>query len=169
MDAIRAIMQRRSIRKYEPESISDDDLETILEAGRQAPSGGNSQPWHFVVVRGEELKRRLAEACSGQIWMADAGAIIAGLGKPSGSGKGVSLHLAIAIQNMIIAAASLGYGTCWIGDFKEGQVREVLGIPDDVPIVALTPVGKPAEKPDPRPRMPMVEFASGERYGEAMK
>lgn len=169
MDAIRAIMQRRSIRKYERESIADDDLETILEAGRQAPSGGNSQPWHFVVVRGEELKQRLAQACSGQIWMADAGAIIAGLGKPSGGGAGSSLHVAIAMENMIIAAAALGYGTCWIGDFKEAQVREVLGIPDDVPIVALTPVGRPAEKPDPRPCMPMAEFASGERYGAAMK
>jgi len=169
MDTIRAIMQRRSIRKYEPEPISDDDLETILEAGRQAPSGGNSQPWHFVVVRGEELKRRLAEACSGQIWMADAGAIIAGLGKPSENEDGYSVDVAIAMENMIIAAAALGYGTCWIGDFKEAQVREVLGIPDDFPIVALTPVGKPAEKPDPRPRMPMAEFASAERYGEAMK
>jgi len=169
MDTIRAIMQRRSIRKYQPESISEDDLETILEAGRQAPSGGNSQPWHFVVVRGEELKRRLAEACSGQIWMADAGAIIAGLGKPSENEQGYAVDVAIAMENMIIAAAALGYGTCWIGDFKEAQVREVLRIPDDVPIVALTPVGRPAEEPDARPRMPMAEFASGEHYGEAMK
>lgn len=101
--------------------------------------------------------------------MADAGAIIAGLGKPSENEDGYSVDVAIAMENMIIAAAALGYGTCWIGDFKEAQVREVLGIPDDFPIVALTPVGKPAEKPDPRPRMPMAEFASAERYGEAMK
>jgi nitroreductase len=169
MDTIAAIMQRRSIRKYQPRPISDEDLRAILEAGRQAPSGGNSQPWHFVIVRGEDQKRRLAEACSGQVWMANAGAIIVGLGKPSENEEGYSVDVAIAMENMIIAATALGYGTCWIGDFSEAQIEEVLGVPDDLPVVALTPVGMAAEKPDPRPRMAMAEFASAERYGVPMK
>lgn len=169
MDTITAIMQRRSIRKYEPKPVPAEDLKMILEAGRQAPSGGNSQPWHFVVVQGDEQRRRLAEACSGQVWMADAGAIIVGLGKPSANEDGYSVDVAIAMQNMVIAATALGYGTCWIGDFKEAQVKELLGIPDGLPIVALMPVGTPAEKPDARPRMAMSDFASAERYGVPMK
>jgi len=164
-----AIMRRRSVRKYQPSPVPAEDLKMVLEAGRQAPSGGNSQPWHFVVVRGDEQRRRLAEACSGQVWMADAGAIIVGLGRPSANEDGYSVDVAIAMENMVIAATGLGYGTCWIGDFKEAQVKEVLGIPDDLPIVALTPVGVPAEQPDARPRMAITDFASAERYGTPME
>lgn len=169
MDTIMAIMRRRSVRKYQPSPVPAEDLKMVLEAGRQAPSGGNSQPWHFVVVRGDEQRRRLAEACSGQVWMADAGAIIVGLGRPSANEDGYSVDVAIAMENMVIAATGLGYGTCWIGDFKEAQVKEVLGIPDDLPIVALTPVGVPAEQPDARPRMAITDFASAERYGTPME
>jgi len=112
VDTIMAIMRRRSVRKYQPSPVPAEDLKMVLEAGRQAPSGGNSQPWHFVVVRGDEQRRRLAEACSGQVWMADAGAIIVGLGRPSANEDGYSVDVAIAMENMVIAATGLGYGTC---------------------------------------------------------
>lgn len=169
MDTITAIMNRRSIRKFLPRAIPDDDLRTILEAGRQAPSAANRQPWHFVVVREEDQRRSLAEACSGQMWLADAGAIIAGVGKPEVNDKWYPVDVAIAMQNMIVTATALGYGTCWIGAFEEAKVKKVLGIPDDLRVVALTPVGVPNDKPDRRPRMPMEEFASVDRYGQAMR
>jgi len=165
MDTLDAIMQRRSVRKYSPSPIPEQDLKKILEAGRQAPSAANRQPWHFIVVRDEAQKKRLAEACSGQTWMADAGAIIAGLGKPQVSDKWHPVDVAIAMQNMILAATALGYGTCWVGAFDEAQVKAVLGLPDDLRVVALTPVGKPLDKPDRRPRMPMDEFVSLDRSG----
>ncbi len=79
-DAIRTIMERRSIRSYQPKPLPEKDLRTILEAGRQAPSAANRQPWHFVIVRDQENKRKLSEACAKQGWLADAGAIIAGVG-----------------------------------------------------------------------------------------
>jgi nitroreductase len=166
METIAAIMQRRSIRSYLARAIPEEDLNTILEAGRQAPSAANRQPWHFVVVREEGQKKRLAEACSGQSWMAEADAIIAGLGKPAVNEKWYPVDVAIALENMIVAATALGYGTCWVGAFDEGMVKSVLGVPDDVRVVALTPVGAPADKPDRRPRMPLAEFASLNRYGE---
>jgi len=169
VDTITAIMNRRSIRKFLPRAIPDDDLRTILEAGRQAPSAANRQPWHFVVVREEDQRRSLAEACSGQMWLADAGAIIAGVGKPEVNDKWYPVDVAIAMQNMIVTATALGYGTCWIGAFEEAKVKKVLGIPDDLRVVALTPVGVPNDKPDRRPRMPMEEFASVDRYGQAMR
>jgi nitroreductase len=169
MDAISALMQRRSIRRYLPKPIPDSDLKTILEAGRQAPSAANRQPWHFVVVREQQQKRRLAEACSGQLWMAEAEVIIAGLGKPSVNEKWYLVDVAIAMENMIVAATALGYGTCWVGAFEEAQVKEVLGIPEEVKVVALTPLGTPADKPERRPRMPMDEFVSLNRYGVKME
>jgi nitroreductase len=165
MDTIEAIMQRRSVRKYRREAVPTEDLEKILEAGRQAPSAANRQPWHFIVVTDEGQKKRLAEACSGQTWLADAGAIIAGVGRPAVNEKWYPVDVAIALENMVLAATALGYGTCWIGAFDQDRVREVLEIPEDMRVVALTPVGVPADRPEPRPRQPMSEFASRDRYG----
>jgi len=169
VDTVTAIMNRRSVRKYMSRAIPEDDLRTILEAGRQAPSAANRQPWHFVVVREDGQRRRLAEACSGQMWLADAGAIIAGIGKPDVNEKWYPVDVAIALQNMIVTATALGYGTCWIGAFEEAKVKEVLGLPEGMRVVALTPVGAPDDKPDRRPRMGMDEFASLDRYGQRMK
>ncbi len=168
MDTMTAIMQRRSVRKYQPMPVRERDLEAILEAGRQAPSAANRQPWHFVVVLDEEQRRRVAEACAGQMWMAEAGAIIAGVGKPTASEKWYPVDVAIAMQNMILAATALGYGTCWIGAFDQARVKEVLGVPEEMEVVALTPLGVPADRPEPRPRQPLEEFASRDRYGNKL-
>ena len=167
-DTIATILERRSVRKYKPEAIPEDDLQTVLEAGRQAPSAANRQPWHFVVVKDAAQKRKLAEACSGQSWMAEAAVIVAGVGKPGVNEKWYPVDVAIAMENMILAAAALGYGTCWIGAFDPKLVESVLGIPDELEVVALTPVGVPADQPEPRPRQPMSEFASLGRYGQPL-
>ncbi len=165
-DAIGTIMQRRSIRTYQRKALPEKDLKAILEAGRQAPSAANRQPWHFVVVCAEENKRKLAEACNKQNWLADAGAIVAGIGKPSVSGNWYPVDVAIAMENMVIAATALGYGTCWIGAFDQAQVKELLGVPEEHVVVALTPIGVPADSPEARPRIAMSDFASAERFGE---
>jgi nitroreductase len=169
MDAIETIMNRRSIRKFQRKPVSDDDLHTIIEAGRQAPSAANRQPWHFVVVRGEDLRREVAEACSGQSWLADADTIVVGVGKPGVNEKWYAVDVAIAMQNMILSATALGYGTCWIGAFDQERVKSLLGIPEDMRVVALTPIGVPADTPEPRPRRSLSEFASLDRYGRQLK
>lgn len=169
MDTIETIINRRSVRKFQSKSVSDDDLKTIIEAGRQAPSAANRQPWHFVVVKDEDQRQKLAEACSGQTWLAHAAVIIAGVGKPAVNEKWYPVDVAIAMQNMILAATALGYGTCWIGAFEEERVKSVLGIPDDLAVVALTPVGVPDDQPEARPRQPLADFASLDRYGKRLK
>ncbi|MCS7252556.1 MAG: nitroreductase family protein [Armatimonadota bacterium] len=168
-DAIEAIMERRSIRKYKPEPIPREHLTTILEAGRQAPSAGNRQPWRFVVVRDHEVKRRLGEACNNQNWIADADVIVAGLSVPAESERWHDKDVMIAMQNMIIAATALGYGTCWIGAFNHEKVKEVLGVPEDINVVALTPIGVPDETPRQRPRKEMNQIFFSDRYGEQLK
>jgi nitroreductase len=169
MDTIETIMNRRSVRKFQSKPVSDEDLKTIIEAGRQAPSAANRQPWHFVVVKNEDQREKLAEACSGQTWLAGAAVIIAGVGKPAVNEKWYPVDVAIAMQNMILAAMSLGYGTCWIGAFDQERVKSVLGIPEDLTVVALTPIGVPDDRPEARPRQPLSDFASLDRYGKQLK
>lgn len=169
MDTIDAIRQRRSIRSYQAKPIPEADLKTILEAGRQAPSAANRQPWQVVVVQDPGQRKALAEACSGQVWLADAAVIIAGLGKPTVSEKWYAVDTAIVLENIILAATSLGYGTCWIGAFDQEKVKALLQVPEDMVVVALTPVGVPADHPDARPRQPMSEFVCIEQYGKAWK
>ena len=162
---ISTIMERRSIRKYRPDPISEEHIEQILEAGRQAPSAGNRQPWHFVAVRDPELRKKTAQACHGQTWMADAALIVAAIGRPEISEKWYLVDPTIALQTMILAAHSLGYGTCWIGSFDEAEVKKVLGIPEALKVVCLTPIGVPDVSPEPRHRKPKGEVFSLDTFG----
>jgi nitroreductase len=168
-DTITTIMARRSVRAYEPMPIPDEDLRTILEATRQAPSAANRQPLHFVVVRDPQQKRRVAEAAAQQHWLAQADAIVVAVGFPAQSARWYPVDAAIALENLVLAATSLGYGTCWIGAFSEPQVKDVVGLPEEARVIALTPLGRPAESPAARPRKPFEQLFSLDRYGQAMK
>lgn len=168
MDTLQAIFERRSVRKYKREPIPNEHLEQILEAGRQAPSAANRQPWHFIVVRDAEQKRRVAEACNGQMWMADAACILVALGLPSVSSKWYRVDVAIALENMVLAARSLGYGTCWIGAFDPEKIKAVCEIPAEVEVVACTPLGVPDVMPAARERKPWEQIFSAERYGQPL-
>jgi nitroreductase len=143
MDTLQAIFARRSIRKYKDAPIPDEHLNQILEAARQAPSAGNRQPWHFIVVRDPEQRRRVANACNSQMWMADAACIIVALGLPQVSPKWYPVDVAIAVENLVLAARSLGYGTCWVGAFDPAELKRVCGIPDEAEVVICTPLGVP--------------------------
>ncbi len=165
-ETISTIFARRSVRAYEPMPIPEDDLRTILEATRQAPSAANRQPVHFVVVRDPEQKRKLAAAANQQLWIAQADAIVVGAAFPAQRPRWYAVDLAIALQNLVLAATALGYGTCWIGAFGEEAVREVVGLPAEAKVVALTPLGRPAERPAGRPRKAPEQLFSFDRYGQ---
>jgi nitroreductase len=168
MDVFTAIFERRSVRTYKREPIPDADLRQILEAGHQAPSAANRQPWHFVVVGDPEQKLRVAQACNNQMWMADAAYILVAVGQPPVTAKWYKVDVAIALQTMVLAAKSLGYGTCWIGAFADENVRAVCGIPDDMEVVACTPLGVPDASPPARQRKDWNEVFSRDRYGEPL-
>jgi nitroreductase len=166
MNTIEAILNRRSVRQYRSEPIAADHLSTILECARQAPSAGNRQPCHFIVVTDPAARRMVSEACHNQVWMADAAAIVVGVGNPTVSERWFAVDTAIAMQNMILAATELGYGTCWIGAFDEGRLRALLEVPEEMRIIAATPIGHPQDKPEARPRREMVDLVSLQRYGQ---
>ena len=173
MEVLKAIETRRSVRKYKPVPMPDGDLAKILEAGRLAPSAGNKQPWGFVVVRDATGKKKLAEAARNQMWTADAGAFLAVFAdpvfSPGGYGKWTERDPMIAVESMVLAAWSLGYGTCWIGAFEEEKVKPLLGLPEDKKVICLLPIGVPAETPEPKPRRAFKEVFHAETYGKLLE
>ena len=161
MDVFEAIKGRRSIREFKSEPVKDEDLQKILDAGRLAPSAGNCQPSELVVVKEPSVKRRLAAAALEQTFIAEAPVVIvvcANLPRTSRryGRRGQELYClqdtAAATQNILLAAYSLGYGTCWIGAFDEGAVADVIQVPSGVRPVAIIPLGRPVENPSPPQR-----------------
>jgi nitroreductase len=161
LTTIETVLSRRSIRQYEKREIPKEILENILEAGRQAPSAANRQPVHFIVITNEKLKKELAKGRYNR-FIKDAPITIIGCANkgPILTRKWSIVDTTIALQNMVIAAWTMGIGSCWIGDFKEKHVKELLKIPNMWKIVALITFGYPAEHPDSRTKKPMTEIVS---------
>ncbi|RLI07801.1 nitroreductase [Candidatus Bathyarchaeota archaeon] len=159
MSCIEKILKRRSIRRYRKEPVPDEVRDRILEAGRQAPSAANRQPWHFIVVTDPELKEKLATGRYNR-FIRDSTFTIVGVSLPYDpvSEKWGVIDVTIAMQNMVLAAEVQGVGSCWIGDFKEDEVKELLGIPEEAKVVALLPMGLPDEQPGPKPKKPLSEI-----------
>ena len=172
MSVLEVIETRRSVRKYKPEEIPDGDLKKILTAAQLAPSAGNKQPWRFVVVRDPERKRALAEAARNQMWLADAGVIVAALAMdpndPEVYAKWSERDVMTAVEHMVLASWSMGYGTCWIGAFYQDKVKELLDIPEEMTVINLLPIGVPDQTPEARARKPLDELFHAEKYGGAL-
>jgi nitroreductase len=164
MDVLEAIRTRRSIRKYKKEPIPNNKLEMILEAARLAPSASNRQPWRFIVVQDADRKKALAKAANDQTFLGDAAAIVAAVGDPEVSARWHERDPMIALEHMALAAAALGYGTCWIGAFDEDAVKHLLKIPAQMRVIALLPIGIPNETPAPRPRKQFSEIFFNEEW-----
>jgi len=165
LDVQEAIRKRRSIRKYRSKPIPNEKLQLLLEAARLAPSGGNRQPWRFVVVKKPSTKRALAQATHGYQFIADAGVIVAALGDPQASPRWFKQDPMTAV---VLTATSLGLGTCWVGGFDEDEVKRVLKIPETLAVVVLLPIGVPDESPPARSRKPIEEIAFLEEYGRPL-
>ncbi|MGQ4912363.1 MAG: nitroreductase family protein [Candidatus Thorarchaeota archaeon] len=167
MDVIKAIRERRSIRKYKPDRVGIEDIDLILNAGRWAPSASNKQPWHFIVVRDAGMRERLARAHDYGQFMAESPVVIVVLGDP---GRHPKYHLADphnAVQNMLLAAYSVGLSTCWMGVRDtdiEPKFREILGIPEDLRVICSISVGYGDQKRTST-RRPLNEIVSWERFG----
>ena len=160
MSLFDVILNRRSIRRYEDKEIPKDVLDQIVEAGRQSPSAANRQPYHFVIVTDSEIKQKLPGRFSG--FLKNAPVIIVGCANPKAllTGKWAIIDTTIALENMVLAAWSLGVGSCWIGSFNEQKIKELLKIPKDWKIVALITLGYPAETPKPTKKKPANELFS---------
>ena len=161
MSLIDFILTRRSIRRYEKKEIPEDVLAQIFEAGRQAPSAANKQPIRFIIVKDDEKKKGFSNLLFNR-FIGDAPVVIVGCADVNSllTGKWATLDATIAMQNMVIAAWTLGVGSCWIGAFNEEKVKELLKIPDKWKVVALVTLGYPAEQPKQRKKKAVEELFS---------
>jgi nitroreductase len=161
MSLINLILSRRSVRLYENKDIPEEVLKQILEAGRRAPSAANRQPIHFVIVNDQYILKNL---CNNLInrFVKYAPLAIVGFAdiKSLLTGKWAVIDTTIAMQNMVIAAWSLGIGSCWIGACNEKKIKEMLRIPDQWKFVALLTFGYPAEQPKQRKKKPFEKMFS---------
>ncbi|MFA5771461.1 MAG: nitroreductase family protein [Thermoplasmata archaeon] len=171
MDLLEAIRTRRSIRKYKSTPIPEEILMNVFKAVRLSPSAKNVQPWKFILVRDEEKKRQLIQACNNQKFIAEAPIIIVACAHSDeafavmgGYMSSFPVDLAVALDHLMLTATTYGLGTCWIGSFKEDKVKEVLDIPAHVRVVALTPLGYPNETPSASGRKPLGEIICYDKY-----
>ena len=167
MDIFQVFRDRRSIRKYKDTPVEQAIIEQVLETARLAPSWKNQQCWRFLVLTDADRRAQLLEAFPddnpGKKAIALAPVVIVVCGNPAESDveNGIDYFVAdvaIAFEHLCLAAHALGLGTCWMGWYDEQRIKNSLGIPDDIRIVGITPLGYPDQEPKPRPRKQLSEI-----------
>ncbi|MFC1916150.1 nitroreductase family protein [Chloroflexota bacterium] len=179
MEILEVINTRRSIRKYKTDPVDDKTLETVLEAARWAPSWGNTQCWRFIVVRDSDTKNKIADTLNQTNSALDAVKnapllIVActELGKAghkdgvlvTDKGDWFMFDVALAMQNLVLAAQSLGLGTVFVGRFDAKEVARILKIPQGYCAVTMTPLGYPDETKGPKPRKELSEIVFYDKW-----
>jgi len=169
MDVMKAIRSRRSIRAYDTRGVEEEKLLRILESATLSPSAGNRQERRFVIVKDAKTRKRLCEAARNQSFVAEAPVVIAACSVESeyvmSCGQlAYPIDTAIAVDHMTLQAVEEGLGTCWIGAFDEKKVKEILHIPENVRVVALLPLGYPADISGQSARKSLAEIVMWEKW-----
>jgi nitroreductase len=179
MDLMEAIKGRRSIRKYKPDPVSEEVLQEVIEAVRWSPSWANTQCWEVIIIRDPNMKSELANTLTttnparSSIGGAPLVVVLCGKKGISGFEKGeaatvkgdwLMFDTGIAMQNLCLAAHALGLGTVVVGLFDHKKAEEILGLPQNVEVVAMTPLGYPAVQRSAPKRKEVSEFVFSERY-----
>jgi nitroreductase len=164
MDAMDALMKRRSVRSFTATPVPAKIIEKIVDAGRLAPTARNVQPWEFVVVTNQDTRRALARLATTGPFIADAPVCVAVFCADT---KYWLEDGCAATENIIIAARAHGLGHCWVaGDKKPyaGAVSELLGVPAGYHLISLIAVGHPKEEPPPVQKRPLKDVLHWEKF-----
>ena len=180
MEVIATIKTRRSIRKYKSTPVDDRDLELVLEAARWAPSWANTQCWRFIVVRNTSIKAELADTLIPGNRAADAireapllivacaevgkAGYLRGEYASDKSDWWYMFDVALAMQNLVLAAHSLGLGTVYVGAFDAKKATSILEVPEGFCVVAMTPLGYPEGEAKVTPRKELSEIVFHDKY-----
>jgi nitroreductase len=172
---MKQIETRRSIRKYTDKPVEDEKVTQLIESARLAPSGSNTQPWHFIIVKSKAARESLVEKSNNQKWMLSAPVYIvcvADIRSRTKDDKEIILNenssepalkkiirdTSIAIEHIVLEAEVLGLSTCWVGDFIQEEIRPVLNIPVDKYVVSILTLGYADESPKARPRKKLEDI-----------
>ncbi len=171
MQVHEAIKNRRSVRAYKSDPVPEQSLRKVLEAARLAPSAHNDQDWKFIVIKDIKKRKQLAQAAQSQSFIAEAPVVIAAVAlNPerviSCEVPAYAINLTIAVDHMTLQACEQGLGTCWIGAFSQEEVKKILNIPDKYKVVALLPLGFPADSPRPKTRKSLKEIICYENFNQ---
>lgn len=165
------IEKRRSVRSYREDPIPDESMERIKNAMRLAPSSHNGQEYKFILVGDADLKKQVAEASSSQRFIATAPIIVVAVstnpGELASSGApAYAMDITIALDHMTLAAAEENLGTCWIGAYDEGKIKQILNIPENCKVAALMPIGIPYDDPAVKSRKKTGELFCNETFSQ---
>jgi nitroreductase len=184
MDFLKAMRERRSVRKYRSDPIPDEILIEVLEAARWSPSWANKQVWRFIIVKDQHTKERLQDTLRptnpARRAITDAPVLICVAAQRglSGYGRGEALtdkgdwfmfDAGIAMEHIVLAAWNFGLGTVHVGSFNAKNAEAILKIPEGFSIVEMTPIGYFDETPGQTPRKPLSEIAFLNAFGEPLK
>ena len=164
MDFFKAVRSRASVRSFEKCEVPEEDLRSIVDAGRRAPSGLNRQPWEFIIIRDEATLQQLGRI---QGCIAGAAAAIAVVADDSTTDWWRE-DCAAAIENMLLAARALDYHSLWVQGYvmrNEQFGKKLLNVPDELRLVAVLPVGKAAGKASQASKKPLDELVHYDSYG----
>ena len=179
MDAIECMLTRRSVRKFTEDPLPQEDLDKILEAVRYSPSWVNTQCWELVLVRDPERKQALRDTLPGAnpagkgLLQAPVVVALCARRNLSGGKQGAWMSeygdwfmfdAGIASQNLCLAAWALGYGTVNVGWLDHAAASKILNLPDDVALLELIPIGRPAKEPKTPKRREISDFVHNERF-----
>jgi nitroreductase len=158
---------RCSIRGYKPDPVEPEKLAQVLEAAQMAPTAGNRQRFRLVVIHTEGREEELRRIYD-RDWFVQPPLVICACRYPMDPARQrkdyTDVDIGIVVDHLILAAAELGLGTCWIGAFDPAAAREILGLPDEVEPVVFTPLGYPAAPPRDKQRKPIDELVCYEHW-----
>jgi len=175
MEVFEAIQNRHSVRSYLSDEVPSEKLVRILEAARLVPSAGNIQPWHFIIITDQQMRKELSKGRYAK-FLVESPVVIVGCGDERASPNWHQVDTSIAMQNMVLTATSEGLGTCWIGSFNENQVKKLLDIPERFRVIALLALGYRRKTMDLsskvlhffRKKKKLEKIASLERFGNCL-
>lgn len=154
------LKDRRTIRCFKDEMISDEEIQMILEAGQWAPSASNRQAWKFIVVKNKEMIKKLSETAIYGKFVREAPVLIAIIGFVHDNPNWYVQDTSLASMNMMLMAWALNIGTCWIGSMDRTEAKELLGIHQDNFLLTILPFGYlRKEKPSPPGRKDLDEIS----------
>ncbi len=151
MNVMPEIVNRRSVRTYTDREVTDEQVALLIEAARLAPSGSNTQPWDFLVIRSQEMKEKISKADHDQKWMMQAPVFIVCIGnlkyRDDGDMERVIRDSAIATEHILLQAEHMGLATCWTGWYTQEEMRAALGLNERCYVAGVVTVGYTDHKP----------------------